>query len=73
MIDPAFAAVLGIADVVYPIEHRDVERARRILRSEPTRSARDAIHIAVMDARDIDRVMSFDHGFDGVPGIERLE
>ena len=46
---------------------------RRILGSEPTRSARDAIHIAVMHARDIDRVMSFDRGFDGIPGIERLE
>ena len=73
MIDPAFAAVLGIVDVVYPIEHRDVERARRIMRSSPERSARDAIHIAVMHARDIDQVMSFDRGFDGIPGIRRLE
>ncbi len=73
MIDPAFEAVLGIVDVVYPIELGDVERARRILRSSPTRSARDAIHIAVMHARDIDRVMSFDRGFDGIPGIQRLE
>jgi len=73
MVDPAFAAVLGIVDVVYPIEHRDVERARRILHSSPERSARDAIHIAIMHARDIDRVMSFDRGFDGIPGIRRLE
>jgi predicted nucleic acid-binding protein len=50
-----------------------VERARRILHSSPTRTARDAIHIAVMHARDIDRVMSFDRGFDGIPGIQRLE
>ena len=73
MIDPAFEAVLGIIDVVYPIEHGDVERARRILRSSPERSARDSIHIAVMHARDIDRVMRFDRGFDGIPGIQRLE
>ena len=72
MIDPAFAAVLGIVDVVYPIERTDVERARRILRSSPARSARDAVHIAVMQARDIGRVMSFDRGFDGIPGLERL-
>jgi len=26
MIDPAFAAILGIFDVVYPIERTDVER-----------------------------------------------
>jgi len=72
MIDPAFAAVLGIVDAVYPIEHADVERARRILRSSPTRTARGAIHIAVMQSRDIDRVMSFDRGFDGIPGVARL-
>ena len=73
MVDPAFAAVLGIVDVVYPIEHADVERARRILQTSPERSARDAIHIAVMHGRDIDRVMSFDRGFDGIAGIRRLE
>jgi uncharacterized protein len=73
MIDPAFAAVLGIVDVVYPIELADVERARRILHSSPTRSARDAIHVAVMQVRDVDSVMSFDRGFDGIPGIKRLE
>ena len=73
MIDPAFAAVLGIVDVVYPIELGNVERARRILHSSPTRSARDAIHVAVMHARDIDKVMSFDRGFDGIPGIRRLD
>lgn len=72
MIDPAFEAVLGIVDVVYPIERADVERARRIVRSSPSGSARDAVHIAVMQARDIGQVMSFDRGFDAVPGIERL-
>jgi predicted nucleic acid-binding protein len=72
MVDPAFDAILAIVDVVYPIERADVERARRILRSSPGRSARDAVHIAVMQARDVDRVMSFDRGFDGVPGLQRL-
>ena len=35
-------------------------------------SARDAIHVAVMQGRDIGTVMSFDRGFDGIPGIIRL-
>ena len=65
--------MLGIVDVVYPIELADVERARRILHMSPTGSARDAIHIAVMHGRDIDGVMSFDRGFDGIPGIQRIE
>jgi uncharacterized protein len=71
-IDPAFEALLGVVDVVYPIEVADVERARRLLRTTSTFSARDAIHIAVMQGRDVDRILSFDAGFDGIPGIVRL-
>ena len=68
-IDPAFAALTGVVDVVYSIERADVERTRRLLATTPTLSARDAIHLAVMQGRDIDRILSFDAGFDGIPGI----
>lgn len=71
-IDPAFAALLGVVDVVYPIERADVERARRIIRSVTRLSARDALHLAVMQGRDIGQILSFDSGFDGLPGIERI-
>ena len=71
-IDPAFDALLAIVDVVYPIERADVERARRLLRTTPTLSARDALHVALMQGRDIDRILSFDVGFDGIPGIARV-
>ena len=71
-IDPAFDALLAVVDVVYPIERADVERARRLLRTTPSIPARDAVHIAVMQGRDIGRILSFDSGFDGIPGIERL-
>jgi uncharacterized protein len=71
-IDPAFDALLAIVDVVYPIERADVERARRLLDTTPRLSARDAVHLAVMQARDIGRILSFDTGFDGVMGIVRL-
>jgi len=71
-IDPAFDALLGIVDVVFPIERADVERARRVLRSAPTLSARDAIHVAVMLGRDVERILSFDAGLDGIPGIIRV-
>jgi uncharacterized protein len=59
-------------DVVYPIERSDVERARRLLRTTPRLSARDAMHVAVMQGRDIGRILSFDAAFDGIPGIVRL-
>jgi uncharacterized protein len=71
-IDPAFDALLAIVDVVYPIERGDVERARRLLRTTPTLSTRDAVHVAVMQGRDVDQILSFDIGFDGLPGIVRL-
>jgi uncharacterized protein len=71
-IDPAFDVLTTFVDVVYPIEHADVERARRIVLGTPRLSARDGIHVAVMQGRDIGRVMSFDQGFDAVPGIERI-
>jgi len=35
-------------------------------------SARDALHIAVMEHHGIEQIMTFDSGFDGFPGITRL-
>jgi uncharacterized protein len=71
-IDPAFDVLLAVVDVVYPIERTDVERARRLMQTTLTLSARDAIHLAVMQGRDIGRILSFDTGFEGFPGITRL-
>jgi predicted nucleic acid-binding protein len=38
----------------------------------PGLSARDALHAAVMDLQRIEVILSFDAGFDGLPGIQRL-
>ena len=35
-------------------------------------SARDAVHVAVMQRRGIARILTFDTGFDGILGIERV-
>lgn len=35
-------------------------------------SARDAIHVAVMRRHGIDTIFSFDEGFDGIPGLQRI-
>ena len=71
-IDPAFETLLGVVDVVYPIEREDVEHGRRVLRTTDRLSARDALHIAVMQRHDVDRVCTFDAGFDGIPGLSRI-
>ena len=71
-IQPAFDALLGVVDEVFPITERDAQRARHIVLGSPRISARDAIHLAVMEHGGADRILSFDRGLDGFPGITRL-
>ena len=69
-IGPAFDALLGVVDEVFPVERSDVEGARRLVLTT-TLSARDAVHLAIMRRRGVDRIMTFDRGFDGIAGITR--
>jgi len=71
-IQPAFDALLGVTDEIFPVESEDVERAKKALDGMPVLSARDALHVAMMERREVRRIMSFDAAFDGVPGIERI-
>lgn len=71
-IQPAWDALAGAVDEIFPIEGRDVSGARAIVLERRHLSARDALHVAVMQRRGVTRVMSFDRSYDGVPGIERL-
>jgi predicted nucleic acid-binding protein len=40
--------------------------------NRPGVSARDAVHVAVMERRGVGLILSFDPGFDAVPGIRRV-
>ena len=71
-IQPALDALLGVVDEVIPIDRAGVDRAKAIVLGSKRLSARDALHLAVMDMRGIGRIMSFDEGFDGFPGVTRL-
>ncbi len=71
-IQPAFDALLGVVDEVFSIEADDANEAKLIVLGVNRLSARDAIHVAVMRRRGVDRILSFDTGFDGVPGVTRL-
>lgn len=71
-IEPAFNTLLGIADEVFAIEEQDVRLARDILLGSRRLSSRDALHVAVMRRYGVREIMSFDQGFDGLPGIVRL-
>lgn len=71
-IQPAFNAVLGVVDEVFSVDQAAVERARQIVLGHTSLSARDAVHLAVMQIHGARRILSFDRGFDGFPGITRL-
>src|SRR5207253_11465030 len=70
-IGPASSTLLAVVDEVYPIELEDVERARTLVTTSRL-SARDAVHLAVMQRRGVTELMTFDRGFDGIPGIVPL-
>ena len=71
-IQPAFDALLGIVDDVLDVNKAAAERAKEIVLGNKRLSARDALHLAVMEHNGIDRILSFDSGFDGFPGMTRL-
>ena len=71
-IQPAFDVLLAVADEVFPIDLPIVERARTIVFGNELLSARDALHLAVMQRQGVDRILSFDRGFDGFPGVDRI-
>ena len=71
-IQPAFDAILRIVDEVIAIDLAAVEKAKQIVLAYRHLPARDAVHLAVMKQRGISRILSFDSGFDTVPGVTRL-
>ena len=71
-IQPAFDVVSNIVDEVLPVDQAAAERAKDIVMGHRRLSARDALHIAVMERHSIERILSFDAGFDGFPGIARV-
>lgn len=71
-IGPCFRVLNDIVEDVFPIQHGDMVAASQILLSHWALSARDALHVAVMRDREVSRILSYDQGFDVVPGLERI-
>ena len=71
-IQPAFDALLGVVDQVLAIDGAVVQRAKQIVLGYRHLSARDAVHLSVMEQNGIERILSFDSGFDAFPRITRL-
>lgn len=71
-IQPAYDAILKTVDEVLPVDRHTLERAKQIVLGYRRLSARDAVHLAVMQQHGIEQILSFDPGFDGFPGVTRL-
>ena len=71
-IQPAFNALLGVVDEVFAVDQAAVEQAKQIVLGHKALSARDAVHLATMQIHGVKRIVTFDRGFDGIPGISRL-
>lgn len=64
---------VALVPVVLPVTLADTDLARDLLESTAGISARDAVHAAVMLNNDVDRVATFDRGFDRLGRVVRLE
>ena len=72
VVDAAFEALDDLVSSILVFERDDVLEANDILDSAPGLSARDAIHIAVMRKAGVNRILSFDRGFDAFREVERV-
>lgn len=71
-IAPALKVTLDIVDEVFAIEKTEVMRASEIVENRVKLSARDAVHIAVMERHGIRSILTFDADFDRWPGLQRI-
>src|SRR5262245_18468668 len=71
-IQAAFDVILAVVDEVFDVNRSAVERAKEIVLGRRKLSARDALHVAVMEQQGIERIFSFDRAFDAMPGITRI-
>jgi predicted nucleic acid-binding protein len=81
-IQPVFDIVLVLVDEVLPIELMHTQRAKELLLGDHGLSARDVLHLAVMEDASITyekvprwcraRIMTFDEGLDRYPGLDRI-
>jgi uncharacterized protein len=71
-IQPVFDTLLRITDEVLSVDRSAAEHAKEIVLGHKQVSARDALHLAVMERHGIEQILTFDLGFDGFPGIRRV-
>jgi predicted nucleic acid-binding protein len=68
----AFQVLLDVVDEVFPVSKREVLRAAEIAQLPASFSARDALHLAVMEEHEVRSIFTFDADFDRWPGLKRI-
>ena len=71
-VQPAYDTLLAVVDHVFPVTREAVIRAHHLAVGIHRLSARDALHVAVMQAEGITRILTFDGDYDSIQGIERV-
>jgi predicted nucleic acid-binding protein len=71
-IEPALETILDIVDDAFPVEKADVMRAAEIAQHRGKFSARDALHLAIMQRMQVKSILRFDAYFDRWPGLMRI-
>ncbi len=71
-IQPAFDSILAVSDEVLPVDESAVDLAKQVVLGYRQLSARDAVHLAVMQQNGIEEILSFDSGFDRYPKVKRV-
>ena len=65
--------MLRLVPTILPVEKRDVALASTLLTQHQQLEPRDAIHAAVMLNHGLTQLYSYDHHFDAIPSLSRLE
>lgn len=68
-----YDAVTDICEEILPVTERQTARALELLVRHPGLPARDALHVATMEAHGVERLLSADRHFDQVDTVIRVD
>ena len=71
-ISDAFTLLDDLVGSVFAISRDEAEAAREVAERHPELSARDCLHLAVMAANGVSRILAFDDDFSDYAGVTRL-
>lgn len=69
----AYHATVTLCHEILPVTEPDTARALALLQQYSSLSARDALHVATMEAKGVRRLLSTDSDFDAVASVERID